>query len=229
MKLLAFDTSSEVLSVALFDGDKLLGEMKSGSFTRHSASLTPALEAALKAHRVKPSMLGAVAVGLGPGSFTGLRVGVAAAQIFAYALSCRLAGVASPAAVAEPVTGFQGDIVVIQDAKREKLYIAVYRREAQGFREVRAPFIGTLDEALAAAGRPAFFTGDAAPLHREAIERAGGHAETDREKIFPSAVAVGRLAMKGLASKKGNARPILAPLYLYPKDCNVTLPKKTHA
>ncbi len=226
MKLLAFDTSSEVLSVALFDGEKLLGESQSGSFTRHSASLTPALEALLKAHRVKPAMLGAVAVGLGPGSFTGLRVGVTTAQVFAYALGCRLAGVQSPAAVAASVTGFGGDIVVMQDAKREKLYIAVYRNQAQGISEVRAPFIGTLDEALAAAGRPAFFTGDAAPLHREAIERAGGRTETDREKTFPQAVSVGRLAMKEFARKKGSARPILMPLYLYPKDCNVTLPKK---
>ena len=71
--------------------------------------------------------------------------------------------------------------------------------------------------------------GDAALLHREAIERAGGRAEISREKTFPSAVAVGRLAMKALARKKGSARPILTPLYLYPKDCNVTLPKKTHA
>jgi tRNA threonylcarbamoyladenosine biosynthesis protein TsaB len=229
MKLLAFDTSSEFLSVALFNGEKLLGETKSGSFTRHSASLTPALEAVLKAHRVKPSMLGGVAVGLGPGSFTGLRVGVATAQIFAYAIGCRLAGVSSPAALAASVTGFQGDIVVIQDAKREKLYIAVYRNGPEGLREIRPPFIGTLDEALAAAGRPAFFTGDAVPVHREVIERSGGCAETDREKIFPSAVAVGRLALKEFAHKKMGAWPILAPLYLYPKDCNVTLPKKARA
>ncbi len=226
MKLLAFDTSSEVLSIALFDGEKLLGETKSGAFTRHSASLTPALEAAFKKYRIKPSALGGVAVGLGPGSFTGLRVGVATAQVFAYALGCRLAGVDGPAAVAASVTGFEGDIVVIQDAKRDKLYIAVYRHEAQGLREIHAPFIGTLDEALAAVRRPAFFTGDAAPLHREVIERAGGRAETDREKTFPSAAAVGRLAMKEFARKKGSARPILKPLYLYPKDCNVTLPKK---
>lgn len=224
MKLLAFDTSSEVLSVALFDGEKLLGETRAGAFVRHSASLTPALEAVLKAHRVKPSALDAVAVGLGPGSFTGLRVGIATAQVFAYAVGCRLAGVPSPAAIASSAPA--GDVVVLQDAKRGKLYVAVYRSGPDGLRELRAPFIATLEEALAVHEGPALFTGDGALAHRDAIERAGGRAETDPGRTFPSAAAVGRLAMKGLArAKKGSARPVLSPLYLYPKDCNVTLPK----
>lgn len=226
MKLLAFDTSSEVLSVALFEGDRLVGQVRASAFVRHSSSLAPSLEQAMKAHGMKPSGLGAIAVGLGPGSFTGLRVGVVTAEALAYALGCRIAGVSSQAAVAASAEDAHGDIVVIQDAKRERLYAAVYRRERNGVREVRAPFIGTLKEAMESAHPGAFFTGDAAVAHREALERAGFRAETDREKTFPSAAWVGRLALPELARAKGGARKTLTPLYLYPKDCNVTLAKK---
>ena len=128
MKILAYDTSSERLSVALFQDEKKIAEYNSPLFTRHSSVLAPTIERLLKKFRWGVERLACIAEGLGPGSFTGLRVGITTAKILSYVTGARLVGVPSLEIIAAQTKISQGKVAVMLDAKKEKVYAAIYKK-----------------------------------------------------------------------------------------------------
>ena len=223
MKLLAYDTSSEILTAAVFDGTKKIAELESPSFTRHSSVLVPSLEKLLKEHGMILEQIEVLAVGLGPGSFTWLRVGITAAKIFSYACSIKIVGVSSLEAMALGARGFDGEIAVILDAKKEKLYTALFEVRNNGLRVVQSPRLMKIGALLKGVKRPRLFVGDGVKIYREEI------LKTDQCRIAeaaefttPRASHIAERAME-LAKKKKWIDPFgLEPLYLHPRDCNVT-------
>ena len=126
MKLLAFDTSSQALSVALCEDDCLLGKIDLNIKKNHSLTLMPAIDFLMKNAGVKPQELDRIAVAMGPGSYTGLRIAVTTAKTLASTLNIDLVGVSSLAAIAANVT-VTGKIVPIIDARRQNVYAGVYQ------------------------------------------------------------------------------------------------------
>jgi tRNA threonylcarbamoyl adenosine modification protein YeaZ len=135
MLLLALDTASPSVSVAVHDGDRVLARHNAGGSPRHAELLTPAVEQVLAELFMTPSELTAIAVGAGPGPFTGLRVGLATASVMGLALGIPVSGVCSLDAVAagairEGMTA--PEFLVAIDARRKEVYWARYRIAATG-------------------------------------------------------------------------------------------------
>ncbi len=110
MKILAMDTSNQVLSVALLDDKQLIGEITTNIAKNHSVRLMPAVEKLMKDVNVKPSELDRIIVAKGPGSYTGVRIGLATAKTMAWALDIPVIGVSSLEALAYQGILFDGII-----------------------------------------------------------------------------------------------------------------------
>lgn len=231
MKILAYDTSSEVLSIALFDGERKVGEFESPLFTRHSSTLAPSLDVILKAHNMELADIDIIAVGLGPGSFTGLRVGIVTAKVLAWTLKKKLVGVSSLEAIAygAPADG-DGAVAVMLDAKKNKIYAAIYRVGTRGrapLRPIKKPMLVGVDHFLSMIRKPASFVGDGAILHRDKILHLGRNlGKIVEDKVFPKAANVVRAAMPLIKKKKFIDPFKLDPLYLHSRTCNVVIKAK---
>ena len=128
MKILAFETSAKAASVALMERGKLLGEAYQNTGLTHSQTLMVMAEDLLKTCNLTPKDVEAVAVAAGPGSFTGVRIGVAAAKGFAWGGELPCYGVSTLEAMARNLGAYQGYVVPAMDARRSQVYTAIFRR-----------------------------------------------------------------------------------------------------
>ncbi len=132
MNLLALDTSTERAVLALAIGSERMLTAEPGPERRHGRDLIPRLRDLLAEGGIRPSELGAIAVGVGPGSYTGLRVGVTAAKTLAYATGAALLALDSLHAIGRNVPVEAARIAVIADAQRNDIYVARLTRSAPG-------------------------------------------------------------------------------------------------
>ena len=126
MLLLAFETSAKAASVALFDGETLLAEQYQNTGLTHSQTLLVMAQDMLKQCSKAPQDVQAVAVANGPGSFTGVRIGVAAAKGFAWGGELPIYGVSTLEAMARGLGIFDGYICCAMDARRNQVYNALF-------------------------------------------------------------------------------------------------------
>lgn len=173
MKILAVDTSSAVASCAITDGDKLVAERILNNKMTHSQTLMPMIEAMFKESELSLSDIDLFAVANGPGSFTGLRIGVSAVKALAHSVNKPCTGVSTLEAMAYNLVYSPYLVCPIMDARRGEVYTALYR-----FNSDRAETIIS-DTAMPAAeiaeeikrlGEKAVFLGDGVPVHRECIK-----------------------------------------------------------
>ena len=209
MRLLAYDTSGDVLSAALAEDGRIITQLESSAGSRHSDELVPMLEKLLRRARWKPESLGLLAVGVGPGSFTGLRVGVAAAKMLALVWDKKLAGVPSLEALAYEMKGTrlpagQAGIPIAVDARRGKIYAALYERKGEELKEIFAPALSTLEE----------------------FSKIAGQEVNVLERAHINAASVARAGWARARSRRTQSAGSLEALYLHPKDCNVTIKNK---
>ncbi|MFT4188857.1 MAG: tRNA (adenosine(37)-N6)-threonylcarbamoyltransferase complex dimerization subunit type 1 TsaB [Aeromicrobium sp.] len=203
MLLLAFDTATPAITVAVHDGTRVVGEAHAEGATAHGEQLAPAIQAALAQSGAAPADLTDVAVGVGPGPFTGLRVGVVTALTLASTLDLTAHGVCSldPLALAA-APDLDEPFLVATDARRREVYWARY--DAAGRRqdgpEVAAP--ATLAERFP--GVP--IVGRGAELHAD-------HLGGSRGPLDPTAAALAEAVVAGTAE-----RLPLEPLYLRRPD-----------
>ncbi|RJR44825.1 MAG: tRNA (adenosine(37)-N6)-threonylcarbamoyltransferase complex dimerization subunit type 1 TsaB [Deltaproteobacteria bacterium] len=125
--ILALDTSTDKGSLALMEGDRLLGEYSLHSPGTYLQHLLPAVEDLFQAAGRTLHHLEAIAVSQGPGNFTGLRIGLATAKGLAWALGCPLAAVPTLEALAAQVPCQPHDIAVLMDAKRQEVYLGLFK------------------------------------------------------------------------------------------------------
>lgn len=210
MKLLAFDTSGPVMSVGAYRSGEELSSWFSEPTSRHSGALMPAIERVLAEAKWKPSDLEGLAVGIGPGSFSGLRVGLATAKTMAYALGLEIAGVPSLDAAAWGAP-MPGPVAIALDAKRGMIYAGLYEKTTSRLKVLSKSILT----------KPAAFE---KKIPKGAARLGNGHPGGSEAPVRAKAVAfLGEIIF--LSKKTCDAAELL-PLYLRPKDCNVTLPKK---
>ncbi|WP_028635603.1 tRNA (adenosine(37)-N6)-threonylcarbamoyltransferase complex dimerization subunit type 1 TsaB [Nocardioides sp. URHA0032] len=139
--LLAFDTATPLVTVALHDGEDVVLELTAERPMKHAEQLAPLIERALTEAGLVRQDLTAIAVGVGPGPFTGLRVGLVTARTLAFALEIPVYGVCSldVLAVEAAAAGMPGEFVVATDARRKEVYLASY--DEQGAR-LDGPVVG---------------------------------------------------------------------------------------
>ena len=129
MLILAFETSAKAASVALFQDGKLLGESYQNTGLTHSQTLMVMAEDMLKQCGFAPKDVTAVAVAAGPGSFTGVRIGVAAAKGLAWGLQVPCYGVSTVESMALGLGAYAGTVCPVMDARRSQVYNALFAAE----------------------------------------------------------------------------------------------------
>ncbi|MDR2390523.1 MAG: tRNA (adenosine(37)-N6)-threonylcarbamoyltransferase complex dimerization subunit type 1 TsaB [Planctomycetota bacterium] len=229
--LLALESSSAEGGAALLaDGEPIANVRLSGGL-RHGRELLPAAAGLLARQGIVPAGLWAVGVSSGPGSYTGLRIGVMAAKALAYACGCRLAAVSSLAAVALALFRIglaeTGDwVLTAVDARRDELYVGLYLMEGAGVRplaedralapEEARKFLDGLEQEGVGLGdekgkRRLRLAGNGFSAYPELFARVNGEGAAI---ALPDAIAVGQLAWVRLASGQKDDPMFLQPKYL---------------
>jgi tRNA threonylcarbamoyladenosine biosynthesis protein TsaB len=154
MTILGIETSTAVCSVGLADGFGLQSERSLVESHIHSEKLLTLIQELCDEQKMKLSQLDGVAVSIGPGSFTGLRIGLSTAKGLCFALEKPLIAVPTFASIAQSVTGSHPDcarVIVCIDAKQREYYIGVYEQNNGTVCEVLPVQIGSIASAIAAA------------------------------------------------------------------------------
>ena len=167
MLTLAFETSAKAGSVALLEGRKLLGESYQNTGLTHSQTIMTMAQDLIAACGYTPQQVEAVAMAAGPGSFTGIRIGVAAAKGFAWGAQIPCYGVSTLEAMALNLGAYDGLVVGTMDARRSQVYTATFRAEKgvlTRLTEDRAISLQQLEEELAESTLPVYLVGDGSIL-----------------------------------------------------------------
>ena len=218
MKILAFETSAKAASVALLDGGKLLAESYQNTGLTHSQTLMVMAQDMLKSCNLDVSAVDAVAVAAGPGSFTGVRIGVAAAKGFAWGGQLPCYGVSTLEAMARSLGVYGGYIVPAMDARRNQVYTAVFHADKGELTRVEddmAISVAELGEKIKIFQEPIFLVGDGAVLcYNALLEEVSGLVLPPEHRIHQRASGVA-LAAKVMADAgdPGNGAE-LTPNYL---------------
>lgn len=167
MLILAFETSAKAAGVALHDGQKLLAESYQNSGLTHSQTLMSMAQDLLRNCQKSVSDVTHVAVAAGPGSFTGVRIGVAAAKGFAWGAELPVYGVSTLEAMALGLGACDGYVCPCMDARRSQVYNALFRArggELERLTEDRAISLEDLKRELEKLDGPVFLVGDGSEL-----------------------------------------------------------------
>lgn len=189
MKLLAFDTSNQALSLAILEDEHLLAQTTLNIKKNHSITLMPAIDFLMNSLDMKPKDLDRIVVAQGPGSYTGLRIAVATAKTLAHTLKIELVGVPSLLAlVPEQVEGL---VIPIMDARRNNVYAGFYQSGQAVRPEAHLPLAEVLEMA-GTADQPVTFVGETATF-AEQIKDALPQAAI--QSTLPDAATIGRLGL----------------------------------
>lgn len=188
MKVLAFDTSSKALSVALLEEENRLAELTLTIKKNHSITLMPTIEFLMASIDWKPTGLDRIVVAEGPGSYTGLRIAVATAKTLAQTLKIDLVGVSSLLAlVPEEIEGLA---IPVMDARRNHVYAGFYQEDQLVYPEGHLSFEAVLERVKGA--EKVTFLGEVEAF-REQIQEALPSAQM--VETLPDAVRIGRLGL----------------------------------
>ena len=215
MLILAFETSAKAASVALTENGKLLGEGYQNTGLTHSQTLMVMAEDVLKQCGKTAQEVEAVAVAEGPGSFTGVRIGVAAAKGFAWGKEIPCYGISTLEAMAESLGVFEGYVCPCMDARRSQVYNALFLAEGGRLTRVaedRAIALADLKEELKNLPKSVFLVGDGANLCYNTLKEDVPNLVLPPEhRVHQRAVGVAILAQRmsdaGLAPSGGELNP----------------------
>ena len=218
MLILAFETSAKAASVALTENGKLLGESYQNTGLTHSQTLMVMAEDLLKQCGKTVQDLTAVAVAEGPGSFTGVRIGVAAAKGLAWGRELPCYGISTLEAMAYTLGVWEGHVCACMDARRSQVYNAVFyvnQGIPERFSEDRAIALAELQEELEHIDGPIFLVGDGAALTCKTLsDRVPNLILPPEHRLHQRAVGVALLAEKKCAAGEAGDGNALSPNYL---------------
>ena len=218
MLTLAFETSAKAASVALLDGEALLGESYQNTGLTHSQTLLSMAEDLIASCGYTPRQIEAVAVAAGPGSFTGVRIGVAAAKGFAWGRELPCYGVSTLEAMALHLGVHAGYVLAVMDARRNQVYTATFH--AQGGRlerccEDRAISLEELGEEIKNLQEPIFLVGDGSILcYNTLSENVPSLVLPAQHRMHQRAAGVGLAAARLMAAGVSGNGAELTPNYL---------------
>ncbi|MFB6097724.1 MAG: tRNA (adenosine(37)-N6)-threonylcarbamoyltransferase complex dimerization subunit type 1 TsaB [Salinibacter sp.] len=227
MSLLALETATRICGVAVLRSDEVLAQAHLYRPRVHSERLTPLVEDVLGHAGIEGHDLDAVAVSMGPGSYTGLRIGVSTAKGWALATGADLVGVPTLEAYAAQVRPIatSGDVVcALLDARRDEVYAGAYRRTAEGLQrhaETKALPVTAIPDWLGDVPGRLWLLGDGAPKSRDALTDVDAPKTLlPADEVPPSAAWVGRRGRHRLATDGPDDVDTFEPLYV--KDVHAT-------
>lgn len=228
MKILAFDTATKSCSVALTDHADLLAEISIVNTETHSRHLPSLIRDVCQLARIGLRDIDGYAVTRGPGSFTGLRIGISTAIGLAQASGKPIAGVSTLHALATQAADDSRLVCPMIDARRGEVYCAVFRQREHHFHIQQTERVLKPQEALAAIKEPCIFVGNGATLYHSAIKnmmRHNAHFAADINNTIRAAT-VAWLANKRLVSGEMDDIMSFAPTYLRQSDAQISKNKR---
>ena len=218
MRILAFETSAKAASVALMEDSRLLGESYQNTGLTHSQTLLTMAEDLIKACGFTPQDVEGVAVAAGPGSFTGVRIGVAAAKGFAWGKELPCWGVSTLEAMALNLGAYQGYVLPVMDARRAQVYTALFYVNCGRYtriREDRAISLQELGEDIQNLTEPIFLVGDGSNLcYNTLLDKVPALVCPPEHRMHQRAAGVGLAAMEARTRGESCDGAALTPNYL---------------
>ncbi|HEY3484272.1 MAG TPA: tRNA (adenosine(37)-N6)-threonylcarbamoyltransferase complex dimerization subunit type 1 TsaB [Ilumatobacteraceae bacterium] len=222
MLILGIETATQQVAVAIGGHEGVIASFEVVRGRRHAEILTPAIEFVCRQADVELAELGVIAVDVGPGLFTGMRVGIATAKALAQALRVPMIGISSLDLLAFPCRHTDRVVVPVIDARKGEVFWAMYRQVPGGLQQVTAPAVGPIDDLVAdllARSQDVLCVGDGAHRYRDEI-LDGYHCEIAGD-AHPSAAPLVQLAhAKALREEWVNPREI-EPVYLRAPDAQI--------
>ncbi len=227
MKILAIDTSTKFLSIACLENEDVKSEFHRDVGIKHSELLIPEIKSMLHGLSWQAEELGLICVGIGPGSFTGLRIAAVTVKAMAEALGCAVIGVPDMDAIImnlppEVFAAAKKKLAApFLDARKGKVYTCIYDLSGPGREKVTEYLLVTASDFLSGLKEnEVLFFGDAVEKYKKELDecRLARVLEID---WYPRAADVGRIGFK--RSARGTDDPEdIEPLYLHARDCGIT-------
>lgn len=224
MLLLGVTTATQQVGCAIGGHEGVLASAHSARGKRHAENLVPSIDFVRRQARVELSELSVIAVDIGPGLFTGLRVGIAAAKAMAHALRVPMIGISSLDLLAWPVRHTTREIVAVVDARRGEVFHARYRPTPGGVQRIAGPEVSSPPELraeLQASDTEYLLVGDGALRYAEEWSDMVRVEVAEQYLAHPNAASLVQLA-HARAIREDFVQPWqLEPLYLRPPDAEI--------
>lgn len=233
MRVVGIDTSSATASAALIEDGRLIAEHcypgstagLAGLKSNHAEILLPLIESVITEARTTLADLSGIAIAIGPGSFTGLRIGLSTVKGLAYGWHIPVVGISTLFAQAARAGDFDGVICALLDARKNEVYAALFRKRRQELarltEDLLVPAGIVIDQVRGVAGdMPCLFIGDGARRYEKLLlDALGGKARLCAEDSVSScAAAVARLGMERMCRCETDDLGELVPVYLRPSE-----------
>lgn len=219
MLVLGIEAATPVAGVALVRDNVLLAERMVNNKKTHSINLLPMIKAILEEAGVVPGDLQGIAVSSGPGSFTGIRIGMSTAKTLAQVWGLPVAGINTLETLAQPFTGCGGLVCPVLNARKNEVYFALYRLQAGAVEVVMEP--GAMDpsglaQTLSKLDQPVVFTGDALFEYSDLFCRLMGAKAlfASGSSSLPRGAAVAELGVREFKACRGVDPLLLLPTYI---------------
>jgi len=231
MRILSIETSSQNFSLAVSEDTRILTEYNTRREKFLSSSIISAIQGLLRKSQLSLQEFDGFAVGLGPGSFTSLRVGLATLKGLAFVTPKPVVGIPSLDVLARNAPeGLRGQVCTLSDAKRGLVYACLYRREGDQWKRESDYLLIGIEELLRKTTPQSFFIGDGIGVFQKQLsglfateDLARPHLANEKD-WYPRARNLALLAYARFIKKEFDSVDRLTPLYLYPEDCQARLP-----
>jgi len=218
--ILALDSTAEVSTVCVCEGERLISEITVNTGNTHSQALLPALEQALKMAELSVDDIDIFACSSGPGSFTGVRIGVATVKGIAYGKNKPCVSVSTLEALAYNLIDLDGIICPVMNARRSQVYNALFECQDGKMRRLcvdRALSISELDDELATQDKPIYLCGDGYEITQKGFMKTQICHVSERRR-YQSAYSVAQAALKKYSDGQYVGDSELVPIYLRPSQ-----------
>ncbi|MDP9173059.1 MAG: tRNA (adenosine(37)-N6)-threonylcarbamoyltransferase complex dimerization subunit type 1 TsaB [Planctomycetota bacterium] len=215
IRSLAIETSSRIGSVALAQDGKLLAEETFPHGLQHAARIVPAIDALCRGAGWTSGDIAHIYVSAGPGSFTGLRIGITLAKTLAFATGAKLVAVPTVRVLAENAPRDAQNLIIVIDAKRDQIFTASFEKSGLFWKPLQPAHLGTLTAMLATTPRPVCLLGEGIPYHRKFVPENDPLLSIADESLWrPRAEIVAKLGWE-LAQQGCFTAPMeLIPIYI---------------
>jgi len=229
MNILAIDTSTKFLSIAVAKGENILATFKDNGELKHSELIISAIDSALVKSGLKLKAIDCLAISIGPGSFTGLRIGVATVKAINLALDVPIVAIPTLDAIAYNFTAEDADVLCpILDAKKNKIYTSFYKKPSPHF--VNAKTVGIhrmedylltdIENLLKLINKPTLIFGDAIEIYKDYLKK-NKNINISAKDWYPKAEVVAKLGLEKAKKRKFENPDKLVPMYLHSKYCQI--------
>ncbi len=221
MKILGLDTTTKFLCIGLYvDGKVYEYNLEVGR--RLSGVVSVTIKRVLDSLGLEPSDIDYFACGLGPGSFTGVRIGLATMKAICWSLNKPIIGIPTLDILAKGARLKDGCLACVIDAKRGLIYCGNYKAKNGNLKKVSGYQLIDIEEFLKKSKGNPVLLGDALGLYKDKLlGKIKGATALDKDSWYPKGHAIIELALEKIKVKKFDSVFKIKPVYLYPKDCQI--------